>query len=579
MRVRIVGFALLVVFLAVAPVVVAQDIREVPREATVIIENEFGRVAVPDNMNPYIAGQYLDWGMWQATQEALFYLNYETGAVIPWQATGYSFNDDKTEVTIHIRDGVKWADGTPFTAHDVVFTINMLKANEELQYSFDMQQWVADISAPDDHTVVMTLTRPNPRFVINYFSVRIWDTILIAPQHIWGDVDPTTFTNYDLEAGLPMGTGAYRLIRSTETEQVYDRRDDWWGAETGFQPLPAPERAIWLGAPSEDLRAALMSNNELDAGWLFSRSTFEVAQSRNPNIVGWTADLPYAYLDPCPRYLGLNNRAAPFDDREVRWALNAAIDRDVLVAIAYEGMTNPAATLYPTYAPLQAFLDRNAALFEQYDVLGSDEMLIDSVMEGKGYTRDSEGLWVDGDGERISFILIARSSQTDKVRMGNILAEQMRAAGFDATFQPLEDGIFYADVSNGASQAWVTDLCGSVSDPYETFSRFHSRFSGPIGESVPGVNASRFENAEYDEIVDAMAVLAADDEGFNELADQALAIWLHELPGIPLVQARLLTPFNNSYWTNWPTSDNNYIQPGHWWVTGALMLHNIQPSQ
>jgi len=578
MRVRIVGFALLVVFLAVAPVV-AQDIREVPREATVIIENEFGRVAVPDNMNPYIAGQYLDWGMWQATQEALFYLNYETGAVIPWQATGYSFNDDKTEVTIHIRDGVKWSDGTPFTAHDVVFTINMLKANEELQYSFDMQQWVADISAPDDHTVVMTLTRPNPRFVINYFSVRIWDTILIAPQHIWGDVDPTTFTNYDLEAGLPMGTGAYRLIRSTETEQVYDRRDDWWGAETGFQPLPAPERAIWLGAPSEDLRAALMSNNELDAGWLFSRSTFEVAQSRNPNIVGWTADLPYAYLDPCPRYLGLNNRAAPFDDREVRWALNAAIDRDVLVAIAYEGMTNPAATLYPTYAPLQAFLDRNAALFEEYDVLGSDEMLIDSVMEGKGYTRDSEGLWVDGDGERISFILIARSSQTDKVRMGNILAEQMRAAGFDATFQPLEDGIFYADVSNGASQAWVTDLCGSVSDPYETFSRFHSRFSGPIGESVPGVNASRFENAEYDEIVDAMAVLAADDEGFNELADQALAIWLHELPGIPLVQARLLTPFNNSYWTNWPTSDNNYIQPGHWWVTGALMLHNIQPSQ
>lgn len=578
MRARIVGFALLVLFLAVAPVA-AQDIREVPREATVIIENEFGRVAVPDNMNPYIAGQYLDWGMWQATQEALFYLNYETGEVIPWQATGYSFNDDKTEVTINLRDGVKWSDGTPFTANDVVFTINMLKANEELQYSFDMQQWVADISAPDDLTVVMTLTRPNPRFVINYFSVRIWDTILIAPQHIWENVDPTTFTNYDLEAGLPMGTGAYRLVRSTETEQVYDRLDDWWGAETGFQPLPAPERAIWLGAPSEDLRAALMSNNELDAAWLFSRSTFEVAQSRNPNIVGWTTDLPYAYLDPCPRYLGLNNKAAPFDDREVRWALNASIDRDVLVAIAYEGMTNPAATLYPTYAPLQAFLDRNAALFEEYDVLGSDEMLINSVMEGKGYTRDSDGLWVDGDGNRITFTLIARSSQTDKVRMGNVLAEQMRAAGFDASFQPLEDGIFYADVPTGASQAWVTDLCGSVSDPYETFSRFHSRFSGPIGESVPGVNASRFENAEYDEIVDAMAVLAADDEGFNELADQALAIWLHELPGIPLVQARLLTPFNNSYWTNWPTSDNNYIQPGHWWVTGALMLHNIQPSQ
>ncbi|MCY4526124.1 MAG: ABC transporter substrate-binding protein [Anaerolineaceae bacterium] len=575
---KFLAFALLTLLLALTPALGAQDIADVPREATVIIENEFGRVAVPDNMNPYIAGQYLDWGMWQATQESLFYLNYETGELMPWLASGYSFNEDKSSVTISIRDGVKWADGTPFTASDVVFTINMLKANPELQYSFDMEQWVADISAPDDSTVVMNLTRPNPRFVSTYFGVRIWDTILIAPQHIWEGVDPTTFTNYDLEAGLPMGTGAYRLVRSTETEQVYDRRDDWWAAETGFHALPAPQRAIWLGAPGEDLRAALMSNNELDAGWTFSRSTFEVAQSRNPNIVGWTADLPYAYLDPCPRYLGLNNRAAPFDDREVRWALNAAIDRDVLVAIAYEGMTDPAATLYPTYAPLQAFLDRNAALFEQYDVLGSDMMLIDSVMEGKGYSRDADGLWVDGDGARISFTLVARSSQTDKVRMGNILAEQVRDAGFDATFQPLEDGIFYGDVSNGSLQAWITDLCGSVSDPYETFSRFHSRFSGPIGESVPGVNASRFENTDYDEVVDAMAVLAASDEGFDDLADQALEIWLRELPGIPLVQARLLTPFNNTYWTNWPSSENNYIHPGHWWVTGALMLLNIQPA-
>lgn len=578
MRARIIGFALLVVFLAVAPVV-AQDIREVPREATVIFENIEGRVPVPDNMNPYISGQYLDWGMWQATQEALFYLNYETGELMPWLASGYSFNDDNSVLTITIRDGVKWADGTPFTAHDVAFTIDMLKNNPELQYSFDMQQWVESVSAEDDATVVFNLSRPNPRFVTNFFGVRIWDTILIAPKHIWENVDPTTFNNFDLEAGLPMGTGAYRLVRSTETEQVFDRLDSWWAAETGFHAMPAPERAIWLAAPGEDLRAAMMANNELDAGWIFSRSTFEVAQSRNPNIVGWTADLPYAYLDPCPRFLNLNNKTVPFDDREVRWAVNAAIDRDVVVAIAFEGMTEAAATLYPTYAPLQAFLDRNAALFEQYDVLGSDATLINTVMENKGYTRDAEGLWVDGDGNRITFTIITRSGETDQVRMGNIMVEQMRDAGFDASFQPLESAIYYDDISLGNAQAWLTGLCGSVSDPYQTFSRFHSRGSAPIGEAAPDPNPSRFENAEFDALVDAMAVLAADDEEFAALADQALEIWLRELPVIPLVQARLLTPFNETYWTNWPTADNNYIHPGHWWVTGELMLINIQPSQ
>ena len=245
MRARIVIFALLALFLAVAPVA-AQDIREVPREATVIFENEFGRVAVPDNMNPYISGQYLDWGMWQATQEALFYLNYETGEVMPWLASGYSFNEDNSAVTITIRDGVKWADGTPLTAHDVVFTIEMLQGNPELQYSFDMQQWVASITTEDDSTVVMNLTRPNPRFITNYFSVRIWDTILIAPQHIWENVDPTTFNNFDLEAGLPMGTGAYRLPGALDR----DGSRSSTGAMTGGQPRLASTRCRRQNGPS-----------------------------------------------------------------------------------------------------------------------------------------------------------------------------------------------------------------------------------------------------------------------------------------------------------------------------------------
>ena len=51
---------------------------------------------------------------------------------------------------------------------------------------------------------------------------------MIAPEHIWSKVEnPATFGNYDLEAGLPVGTGPYKLVRSTETEQVYDRLHDW----------------------------------------------------------------------------------------------------------------------------------------------------------------------------------------------------------------------------------------------------------------------------------------------------------------------------------------------------------------
>jgi len=76
-----------------------------------------------------------------------------------------------------------------------------------------------------------------------------------------------------------------------------------------------------------------------------------------------------------------------------------------------------------------------------------------------------------------------------------------------------------------------------------------------------------------------MAGLSADKEEFKNIADEALEIWLKDLPVIPLVQARLLTPFNETYWTNWPTADNNYIHPGHWWVTGNMMLINIESTK
>ncbi len=553
--------------------------QEVPREETVIFENIEGRVPIPDNMNPYISGQYLDWGMWQATQESLFYLNYETGELIPWQAESFSYDETGKVVTIKIREGVEWGDGEPFTANDVVFTINMLKDNPELSYSSDMTQWVEDITAPDDYTVVITLTAPNVRFVQAYFSVQIWDTLVIAAQHVWEDQDPTTFTNYDLDKGWPLGTGPYKLVRSTETETVFDLRDSWWAAKTGFHEAPAPKRAIWIAAGTEDLRAAMGVNDELDALWLFSRSSFEVAQSRNPNLVGWTNELPYAYLDPCPRFMGLNNAVAPFDDVDIRWAINYAINRDEVVTIAYEGMTEAAATLFPTYAPLQDLLDRNAALFEEYPVLETNLSMVDEIMTSKGYQKDDDGMWIDSSGAKITFTIITRSGESDKVKTGPILVEQLRTAGFDADFQPLESAVFYDDVFSGTASAWLTDLCGSVNDPYETFSRFHSRRSAPIGKLADGSDgACRFENAEYDALVDQLAAMPLDDPEYGAVADQILGIWVKESPVISLVQARLLTPFNNTYWTNWPTAENNYIHPGHWWYTGNQLLINIKPA-
>lgn len=559
--------------LSVGSVAIAQTIAEIPREKTLIFENIEGRVPVPDNMNPFIAGQYLDWGTWQAVYESLFYLNLETGELEPWLAESAEYSDDGSSVTIKLRPGVKWADGTPFTADDVVFTLDMLKANQNLQWSSEMNLWVKSATAVDPQTVQIDFTAPNPRFVTDYFGVRIWETVLIQPKHIWETQDPNTFTNFDLEKGWPLGTGPYKLVRSSETETVFDRLPNWWGAETGFGDMPAPERVIWIAAPSEDTRAAMAVNNQLDATWIMSRSTFEIARERNPNIIGWTEELPYAYLDACPRDLRVNTKLAPTDDVVIRHAINDAIDRQQVIDVAFEGMTEPSYSTFPTYAPLAAFLARNEGTLK---LVHSNPDEIAPALEAKGYTKNADGLWVDSAGNTIPIEMIVRSGETDQLKMGPVLVAQLRKAGFDASSRPVETAVYFTDVATGKATIWIGGTCGSVQDPYASFALLDSKLSAPLGESAER-NPTRFENARFDELIATMSVTTEGPE-FDAAADEALKILSEELPVIPLVQARLLTPFNTTYWTNWPTAENPYIHPGHWWVTGNYMIHNVTPA-
>ena len=68
-----------------------------------------------------------------------------------------------------------------------------------------MKNWVKSVEKVDDLTVTFTLNSPNPRFLLDYFAVKIWGSINMMPEHIWKDQDPLTFKNYDPAAGLPMG--------------------------------------------------------------------------------------------------------------------------------------------------------------------------------------------------------------------------------------------------------------------------------------------------------------------------------------------------------------------------------------
>ncbi len=234
----------------------AEDYTNATREETVIWDIDGGRVADPELWNPFVPGNRRDHGFHQVILEPLFILNYQNGEFIPWLGTSFTANETNDVWTLTLREGVEWSDGEAFNADDVVFTIQMLLDNApELGDSASMQDWVASVEKIDDLTIQFNLTRPNPRFQLDYFSVRIWGGITIMPEHIWSQQDPLTFKNYDTELGLPIGTGPYTLASVGPTEITYVRNDNWWGAEDRLHGSACPqEDGLDLGWPRRDPR-------------------------------------------------------------------------------------------------------------------------------------------------------------------------------------------------------------------------------------------------------------------------------------------------------------------------------------
>lgn len=563
--------------------------RQVPRNRTLILGFEGGPVLVPENANPYIPGFRINQGIHQAMIESLWYLNYEDGKLIPWLAESYQFNQNSTEVTIKLRRGVAWSDGKPFTARDVVFTVNLLKENApKLSYSADMQKWVAGISAPDDYTVQITLTEPYPRFIMEYFGVHIWGAVRILPEHIWKGQDPMTFTNFDLERGWPVFTGPYRLVKTTQNEFVYDRRDDWWGAKTGFKPLPAPERLIFVEQGSQERRVALLQNNEVDGLPSIAAGAFETAAGRNRNVIGWLKSKPWAWVDPCPGRLLFNCARAPWDDPEIRWAINYAFNKAEYTRLGSEGTVGPewlARFVFPRYRPLTAYLDKNQDLFEKYNTREYSPDKARQILERKGYRKGPDGILVGPDGKRLTADLIWGSpAEGWQMPPINYLAENLKALGIDVALKTLSGAARQEAVDFGTYDLLPYHNCGGVVDPYLTFDNYHVRWWKPAGERLIGgqQNTPRWKSAkaeEFSRIVDQMRVTPPGDARLDPLVRQALELWLSELPNAPIAQQVRIVPYNTSYWTNFPTAENNYIHPPNWWMTTLLIIMNVKPAR
>lgn len=533
---------------------------EVAREETLIIAMN-NQKEDPTNFNMTSwTGADRSQGLHQYVYEYFFYENMQTGEYIPWLAESYEYNADFTSLTVKLRDGVTWNDGEAFNADDVVFTYDLLMANPTLAWADVVIANVASVEKVDDLNVTFNLLAANPRFHLNreaFPVVGIWGGITIQPQHVWEGQDVTTFKN-----NPPVGTGPYRLRDATQTAIIWERRDDWWGTEV-FGATPAPREIHLVNLGAETNVAFALANNEIDAEWIgiLSAGSYQEVASRNENVTAWYQDAPYSWPDPCPRLLMLQNANAPLDNKDVRWAISSLIDRDAVVDLAYEGATTTLWGIWPEYSGYQASFDAIQDLREQHQPGTTDADKAAQLFEQAGVN--------PGD---ITLRYVVNADSNEEVRVAQVISDQLIAAGIDVEVQPLTGSVLNDAVLRGDYDLKLNSFCAG--DTALSLSLFHSQYSEPLGEPV-GLferNSFRFENAEFDAIVDQMLTTAPDDPAMTDLLHQAMTIWFDQLPVVPIVQAPALVPFNSTYWSNWPTAENPWNMPVCWWATFNLVI-------
>jgi peptide/nickel transport system substrate-binding protein len=414
---------------------------------------------------------------------------------VPALAEKWEYLPDENAYVFHLRKDATWNDGEPFSARDVVFTIDYIKDHP--------YQWVDTVivdkaEALDDSTVKITLTKPYAPFLD-----QVAGTLPIIPKHIYQDVsNPEEFQD---RAAL-IGTGPFKLVNYDKAQGTYLYEAN----ENYYQGSPRVKQIKFVKI-SEEMASIALEKGNVDAAVVQGELIKELEQ-KNFTVLesshDWNAKLM------------INHKKEPLSEVKVRQALAYAIDRQTLVDTALRGfglIGSPG--LYASdnewYNPHQ----------EQYDY---DPAKARELLEDLGYIRISDCYTKDG--KRLELEMLVTSINE---RAGEMIKHQLEQAGIKVNIRSVDSKTLDSLVGE-----WNYDLALSG----------HGGLGGDPNVLNRVIIGQGFNSARYDsnpELVDVLKRQNSemDPKKRKDLVFKAQEIYAQDMPALTLY-------YTNSYWAS-----------------------------
>jgi peptide/nickel transport system substrate-binding protein len=478
-------------------------------------------------------------------EELTFVNGLKSGSTTNWLASSYAWSNGNKTLTFMIRPDVKWSDGKPLTAADVLFTFNLLKAHPALDLN---AAWAVlkNVSQQGSKVVFDFKTSAVPYF---YY---IGAQTPIVPQHVWSKIkDPLTYKDT-----APVGSGPFEMKSCSPQVIKYTKNSGYWQ-----KGKPSIETVYYPAFTSNEPANQQLATGKAQWGSQFIPNIDKYYMKNNPDNHYWFPPLVNVSV-----FINLTDPI--LSNLAVRKAMAYAIDREKVAEIGeygYQPASNQTGIVTPTFSD---WLDPSLAKQYQYD----PQKAI-STLEAAGFKK-SGGVYQTPDGKPLSFTIINIGGYSDWVASVQVIQNQLKAVGIKITPENLSSTTYDSDIYNGKFQlAYSGNESGGPSPYYELRQLLYSKNSAPIGQPASS-NWERYSNAETDQLIEQYAA-TTDSAKQHEIVRKLQAVMVNEIPVIPVTEGVDWYQYNTKSHEGWVLKDDPYARPAAYETPdwGVMLLH------